>query len=202
QSRPDPFSAIPTTPLSAEPPQLDGNGQAIPGGQGGGGQGGPGTTAQGEPQEPGQAIQSVPPLPEIPQPPPIVDSSPVPRPGQTDANGDPIARGPDFLPNLPEVPQPTIAEGVNVTGVIQVNGVPHAIVEAPGQQSRYVKQGDFLANGRVLVKRIEVNRGRTPVVVLEQAGIEVAKRVGEGGTPNGMEGSESASTFNGDRPRG
>lgn len=202
QSRPDPFSAIPTTPLSAEPPQLDGNGQAIPGGQGGGGQGGPGTTAQGEPQEPGQAIQSVPPLPAIPQPPPIVDSSPVPRPGQTDANGDPIARGPDFLPNLPEVPQPTIAEGVNVTGVIQVNGVPHAIVEAPGQQSRYVKQGDFLANGRVLVKRIEVNRGRTPVVVLEQAGIEVAKRVGEGGTPNGMEGSESASTFNGDRPRG
>jgi hypothetical protein len=207
QSRPDPFSAIPTTPLSAEPPQLDGNGQAIPGGQGGGAQGGgaqgaPGTTAQGQPQEPGQAIQSVPPLPEIPQPPRIVDSSPVPRPGQTDGNGDPIAVGPDFLPNLPPLPQPTLAEGVNVTGVIQVNGVPHAIVEAPGQQSRYVKQGDFLANGRVLVKRIEVNRGRTPVVVLEQAGIEVAKRVGEGGTPNGMEGSESASTFNGDRPRG
>jgi len=207
QSRPDPFLAIPTTPISAEPPELDANGQVTPGGGGAGGTGGTGGTGgnaqggtgNGEPQAPGQAIQAVPPLPNIPQPPRIVDSAPVPRPGQTDADGNPIATGPDFLPDLPPLPQPTIAEGVNVTGVIQVNGLPHAIVEAPGQQSRYVREGDFLANGRVLVKRIEVNRGRTPVVVLEQAGIEVAKRVGEGGTTEGMEGSESASTFNRDR---
>lgn len=204
QSRPDPFSAIPATPLNPVPLDVDANGQPIPGGAGGtGANGGQGTEAQ-EPQAPGQAIQPVPPLPDIPQPPRIVDASPVPRPGNggIGADGSPIATGPDFIPNLPPLPQPTLAEGVNVTGVIQVNGVPHAIVEAPDQQSRYVKAGDFLANGRVLVKRIEVNRGRTPVVILEQAGIEVAKRVGEGGTTNGMEGSESASTLSGDRPRG
>ncbi|MEC4807062.1 MAG: hypothetical protein SAJ12_11945 [Jaaginema sp. PMC 1079.18] len=210
QSRPDPFSAIPTTPLNAAPPDLD-----TTNGQGGAGANGEGN----KPSEPGQAIQEVPPLPIIPQPPRIVDASPLPRPrnssaggngmsggssgnggnGGNGATGNSIATGPSFIPDLPDLPQPTLAEGVNVTGVIQVNGVPHAIVEAPGQQSRYVKAGDYLANGQVLVKRIEVNRGRTPVVILEQSGIEVAKRVGEGGA---MAGSESASVPSGDRPRG
>lgn len=36
-----------------------------------------------------------------------------------------------------------------------------------------------LANG-VLVKRIEMNQGYNPIVILEQYGIEVAKMVGEG----------------------
>jgi hypothetical protein len=204
QSRPDPFSAIPTTPLSVPTPDVDANN---PGGGAGGGAGGTGT-GTGAPETPGRAIQEVPPLPIIPQPPQIVQAPPVGRPGNGGgtaggggANGDPIAIGPNFIPDLPSVPQPTLAEGVAVTGVIQVNGVPHAIVEAPGQQSRYVKQGDYLANGQVLVKRIEASRGRTPVVILEQAGIEVAKRVGEGGAPTAMEGSESASLAVNHTPR-
>jgi hypothetical protein len=34
-----------------------------------------------------------------------------------------------------------------------------------------------------LVKRIEVNAGSEPIVVLEQNGIEVVRAVGEGGAP-------------------
>jgi hypothetical protein len=39
--------------------------------------------------------------------------------------------------------------------------------------------GQRLSNGQVLVKRIEVNNGASPVVILEQYGREVARRVGE-----------------------
>jgi hypothetical protein len=44
--------------------------------------------------------------------------------------------------------------------------------------SRYVQAGQRLANG-VLVKRIEMNQGINPVVILEQNGIEVVRTVGD-----------------------
>jgi hypothetical protein len=87
-------------------------------------------------------------------------------------------------PVTPPPPQPDIARAVEVTGVVQVGNVPYAIVNAPNEPtSRYVRAGQMLSNGTVLVKRIDVFRGVEPVVVLEQYGIEVVRTVGGGGSP-------------------
>jgi hypothetical protein len=72
-----------------------------------------------------------------------------------------------------------------VTGVIEVGGITNAIVKEPNAPSRYVRAGQRLSNGQVLVKRIEVDRGPEPVVILEQFGVEVARRVGD--QPEGSE---------------
>ena len=98
-------------------------------------------------------------------------------PGKTTLPGPVPA--PKFKPELPKLPEPTVAQSIEITGVADVEGVPKAIVKVPNEPSRTVQEGDRLANGQVLVKRIEVNRGPSPVVVLEQYGIEVAKQVGE-----------------------
>jgi hypothetical protein len=75
-----------------------------------------------------------------------------------------------------------LAQAVKVTGVVQIGSTVHAIVNAPNEpSSRYVRVGQRLSNGQVLVKRIEMNQGSEPVVVLEQNGVEVQTAVGEGG---------------------
>jgi hypothetical protein len=103
--------------------------------------------------------------------------------------------GPNFIPRLPKLPEPTLAKGIEVTGVVEVGGVPRAIVKVPNEPSRYVREGERLSNGQVLVKRIEMNRGSTPVVILEQYGQEVARGVGEKppGAPTGEAESPTAS---------
>ena len=84
------------------------------------------------------------------------------------------------LPSLPpaDLPNPTLAKAVVVTGIVQVGSSTQAIVKAPLEpSSRYVSPGQRIANGQVLVKRIEV-RGSEPVVILEELGIEVVKFIG------------------------
>jgi hypothetical protein len=72
-----------------------------------------------------------------------------------------------------------LARAVAVKGVLQTGSDVQAIVKMPDEPTtRSVRAGQRLANG-ILVKRIEVNEGSDPVVVLEQFGIEVAKAVGE-----------------------
>lgn len=84
------------------------------------------------------------------------------------------------VPFVPTAPQPDLAKGVTVTGVVQVGTQTQAIVKVPNEAtSRYVREGQRLSNGRVLVKRIEMNQGPEPVVILEQYGTEVNKVVGE-----------------------
>ncbi|NJL10818.1 MAG: hypothetical protein HC908_13385, partial [Calothrix sp. SM1_7_51] len=79
------------------------------------------------------------------------------------------------------------------TGIIQVGAEPQAIIKVPLEPtSRYVQAGQRLANG-VLVKRIEMNEGSDPVVILEQYGMEVAKMVGSGAT-NGSQPTANAPT--------
>jgi hypothetical protein len=79
------------------------------------------------------------------------------------------------------LPQPTLAQGVQVSGVVRIGNENYAIVQSPTEtSSQYVKAGQRLANGQVLVKRIEV-RGANPVVILEENGIEVAQPVGAPG---------------------
>ncbi len=90
---------------------------------------------------------------------------------------------PNIIPALPPLPEPTLAKAVEVTGVVLVAGVAQAIVKAPNEStSRYVQVGQRLSNGQVLVKRIEVNSGSDPIVVLEQNGVEVGRAVGDKAT--------------------
>ena len=92
----------------------------------------------------------------------------------------PVVRTPDLAPLAPPPPQPDMARAVVVTGIVQVGSAPQAIIKVPNEPtSRYVQAGQRLANG-VLVKRIEMNDGSDPIVILEQYGIEVARMVGEG----------------------
>lgn len=82
-----------------------------------------------------------------------------------------------FSPLLPELPKADLAEETEVTGVIQLNGVNHVMVQAPNEKySRYVRVGDYIAEGQVQVKRVDFRRN-APVVVLEQYGIEVYKQL-------------------------
>lgn len=95
-------------------------------------------------------------------------------PTQKPAPRSPIAAAPPR-------PQPTLARAVKVSGVVQVGGKVFAIVSAPNEPtSRYVEEGQRLAGGQVLVRRIDMNRAE-PVVILEQFGVEVVRAVGEGG---------------------
>ncbi len=83
---------------------------------------------------------------------------------------------PDFSLNPAPKPEPDQARQVVITGIIDINGINHAIVKAPGEKdSRYVKAGDLLANGMVLVKQIDTNSNK---VTLEQLGQNVELAIG------------------------
>ncbi|MEM1427463.1 MAG: hypothetical protein AAGF75_13045, partial [Cyanobacteria bacterium P01_H01_bin.130] len=77
-------------------------------------------------------------------------------------------------------PEPSDAQAVRVTGVVQVGNDYKIVVEVPGERTaRYVSVGDRLGNGEVLVKRVELDELMDPIVVFEQYGQEVLKPVGE-----------------------
>ncbi|CAN1209287.1 hypothetical protein TUMEXPCC7403_03625 [Tumidithrix helvetica PCC 7403] len=78
----------------------------------------------------------------------------------------------------PLPPRTEEAEAVNVSGTIEMGGTRFAILTSPGDPtSRYVRVGQRIAGGLVLVKRIETSYS-TPVVVLQQNGVEVMRPVG------------------------
>ena len=80
---------------------------------------------------------------------------------------------------IPAVPPISAAQAIEVSGVVQAGSTTSIIIKAPDERtSRYVSVGDRLANGRVLVKRVEM--GTEPVVILEQDGAEVIKAIGRG----------------------
>jgi len=88
------------------------------------------------------------------------------------------------VPTRPSTPQ---ADSIVVSGVVQVNGQVYAIIqESAGFPSTYVRVGQRLANGAVVVKRINITPGGEPTVVLEQNGVEVTKVVGEGAATGGV----------------
>lgn len=90
-----------------------------------------------------------------------------------------VVPSPKLVSVLPPPPQPTLAQAVSVSGVILIGKEPQAIIKVPDEStSRYVQVGQRLANG-LWIKRIEMNEGSEPTVILEQYGIEVAKMVGE-----------------------
>lgn len=153
-NRADPFAVVPSTPIVVRSPLPAGTSTA--------------PSAAGSSAQPGSAsgpgrLAPIPSL--VPNRPPSTTTTTTVRPA------------------APPPPQPDLARAVQVTGVIQIGSVPHAIVQAPNEPtSRYVRVGQRLSNGAVLVKRIDM-RGPEPVVVLEQVGVEVEVAVGEGGPP-------------------
>ncbi len=193
--RTDPFAAIPTVPVVIPPSPSASGGTVnrpvpvipqIPTPRGNTGTGGnqSGTSranpriAQGTPRTSRPNV-----LPSVPRvTKPTIKPTIIPLRPPGIGTLPPLALGPRELPKLPD---PTLARTIEVTGVVDAGGVPSAIVKVPNEPARSVREGERLSNGQVLVKRIEVNRGPTPVVILEQFGQEVARQVGEkpSGTP-------------------
>lgn len=84
-----------------------------------------------------------------------------------------------FISTLPPLPATNLANAVEISGVVVVGSVAHAIVKAPNEaNSRHIQVGQRLSNGQVLVKRIELNAGTEPVVIFEENGIEVSRAIG------------------------
>lgn len=79
--------------------------------------------------------------------------------------------------SLPVAPPRSLAETIEISGIVQIAGKTNVIIKAPDEAtSRYVTVGERLGNGKVLVKRVEM--GLEPTVVLEQGGREIVRSVG------------------------
>jgi hypothetical protein len=75
--------------------------------------------------------------------------------------------------------QPVEAKAVLVSGVIDVEGEHLAIIKTPEYNYSYtVKEGSNIYGGQVLVKQIDTE-AKSPVVILEQYGRDVIRRIGE-----------------------
>ncbi|NJO80111.1 MAG: hypothetical protein HC827_17400 [Cyanobacteria bacterium RM1_2_2] len=82
--------------------------------------------------------------------------------------------------NVPQIPQRSLAETIEISGVVEVGGRKNVIVKVPDEHtSRYVAVGERMGNGTVLVKRVEM--GLEPVVILEQEGREIVRSIGASG---------------------
>ena len=83
-------------------------------------------------------------------------------------------------PSLIDEFKAQLAQEVIISGLYRSNGRTKLIVKAPEENnSRYVEVGQYLSNGQILVKDIDLNHFPTPMVILEQSGVEVAKSIGE-----------------------
>ena len=123
--------------------------------------------------------------PSGPIPPSIPSSTPrelpglpkvavTPPPAWQDPNPSPATR-----PGPPP-PSTDIAQAIEISGVVKVGNEIFVIVKAPSEAtSRYIKVGQRIANGQVLIKRVVFRAGQDPLVVLEENGVEISKTVGE-----------------------
>ncbi|WP_373541630.1 hypothetical protein [Chamaesiphon sp.] len=76
--------------------------------------------------------------------------------------------------------KPLQAMAIEISGVIEVEGKTQVIVKLPNESfSRYIDLGDRIANGTVLVKRVEAQESLSPTIILEEVGVEVSRKVGE-----------------------
>ncbi len=85
---------------------------------------------------------------------------------------------PKIINELPAA-KPEQAPALEISGVIEVAGKTQVIVKLPSESfSRYVEVGDRIADGKVLVKRVEDRQSLSPTIVLEEVGIEVPRKIG------------------------
>jgi hypothetical protein len=81
------------------------------------------------------------------------------------------------------VEQPLQAMALEISGVIEVEGKTQVIVKLPTESfSRYIEVGNRVADGKVLIKRIESQESLSPTVVLEEVGVEVSRKIGDKAT--------------------
>ncbi len=112
--------------------------------------------------------------------PPLATRSPL---GSLPTFPNTAALPPVSVPAVPVAPaappsQTSLADAIEVSGVVQVGGKWSVIVKEPNAiSSRYVAVGDYLENGKVLVKQIVAAGNANPVVVLQQNGVEIRKSV-------------------------
>ncbi|NEP31365.1 hypothetical protein [Moorena sp. SIO3B2] len=135
-------------------------------------------------KSPGSSRGNVLPRPQKTQPTQTSKAKPGSKPDNSSVVKDGIPPiPPEFDLQLPILPEPELAYKISVTGVVDNGrGVYYAILDVPNEPSRSVQAGQFLLGGQVLVKRIEMYRGLDPVVILEENGVEVSRRVGETST--------------------
>ena len=78
------------------------------------------------------------------------------------------------------VAKPLQAMAVEISGVIEVAGRTQVIVKLPTESfSRYIEVGERVADGKVLIKRVEGQNSLSPTVVLEEVGVEVPRKIGD-----------------------
>lgn len=119
---------------------------------------------------------------------PVIDPKNIPQ--WEDPNKPPeVVAAPQAPPPPPDT---SIAENIEVSGIVKVGTQKQIIVKVPTEPtSRYVKEGQRLANGEVLVKIIDIN-DQEPSVTFVQNGVDIVRQVGE--KPVGTE--EKANNFN------
>jgi len=140
-----------------------------------------------QPTNPNQRTQQVQkgrpdPFAELYNPQPQVVAAPKPAPVKLPTiPAPPVLQPAPLPPPMPVAPpQPDLARGTIVLGVVEVGDRFQAIVQVPNEAtSRYVSEGQRLADGQVTVKRIQMYPGSEPVVILEQFGQEVSRTVGQ-----------------------
>lgn len=125
---------------------------------------------------PPQPVPAVGIVPSLSLPPIAVGSSPNSLP-----NLSPMP--PESLPPLmiPVAPpsRTSVADAIAINGIVQVGNKWAVIVKEPSAvSSRYVSVGEYLENGKVLVKKIVAAGSADPVVVLQQNGVEIRKSLG------------------------
>jgi hypothetical protein len=121
------------------------------------------------PRIPNIATRELPGLPKLPEV--------TPPPSWQNPNPPPPPAAP---PPPPPPPSTENAKGVEVSGVVRVGNDILVIVKARNEPtSRYIKVGQRIASGQVLIKRVDFQSGADPVVILEENGVEVSKIVGE-----------------------
>lgn len=185
-SRTDPFTSLPPL-IAFKTPKVESSMPVDPSGSSNGGSTPIGRNNAGSGANVGRSAEKAPTpsnMPEMPKFPDVIRPKPIAR--QKPVSTRPLASTPlnsrpgiPGIPIMPPIPQPTLAREVEVTGVVTIGNSTQAIVRAPGEpSSRYVSAGQRLANGQVLVKRIEMNPGSDPVVILEENGMEVSVMVG------------------------
>jgi hypothetical protein len=102
----------------------------------------------------------------------IVSLKPLPQPLKALSNGSGTV--------APAISEPKLARTVGISGVIQLGGRTQVIVKLPNESfSRYVEVGDRIYEGKIKVKRVEGEQTLSPIVVLEEVGVEVTRRVGD-----------------------
>jgi hypothetical protein len=105
----------------------------------------------------------------------------------------------------PEPPSTAEASAVLVTGIMDIGGTKYALVNAPGEPtSRAIAVGQKFISNQVLLKRID-NVTSTPLIILEQNGVEVTRPIGQpvvAALPNANSTAPALTNINpdGDRP--